>query len=96
VAHASHLGGLAFGFLYWRNGWRLEPLLDRIAPDRHRGKAGTARKPVILSFAPREPDLTERVDEVLKKISEQGSDSLTDEEREILSKASAKYRREKP
>lgn len=95
VAHASHLGGLAFGFLYWRSGWRLEPILDRIAPDRNCSKARTVRKPVILPLSPREPDLTERVDEVLKKISEQGSDSLSDEEREVLNRASAKYREEK-
>ena len=39
VAHASHLGGLAFGFLYWRFGWRLEPILDRIAPASLGGRA---------------------------------------------------------
>ena len=95
VAHASHLGGLAFGFLYWRFGWRLEPILDRVAPVRPLGKTRAFRKPVIQPFPPREPDLTDRVDEVLKKISEQGSDCLTDEDREILNKASAKYRGEK-
>jgi membrane associated rhomboid family serine protease len=95
VAHASHLGGLAFGFLYWRFGWRLEPILDRIAPAGHGRKAKVLRKPVVLQFAPRDDTLTDRVDEVLKKISEQGKDSLTDEEREILIKAGAKYRGEK-
>ncbi len=95
VAHASHLGGLAFGFLYWRFGWRLEPILDRIAPAGPGGKARAFRKPVILQSAPRDYELAERVDEVLKKISEQGTDSLTDEEREILTRASAKYRGEK-
>jgi membrane associated rhomboid family serine protease len=104
VAHGSHLGGLAFGFFYWRFGWRLEPVLDRIAPavagagTRIRARAGTPsrpgalRKPVILPIPPRDHELAERLDEVLKKISEQGKDSLTDEEREILIRASAKYR----
>jgi membrane associated rhomboid family serine protease len=95
VAHASHLGGLAFGFLYWRFGWRLEPILDRIAPAGHGRKARTLRKPVILPFAPHDDELKDRVDEVLKKISEQGADSLTDEEREVLNQASAKFRSEK-
>jgi membrane associated rhomboid family serine protease len=95
VAHASHLGGLAFGFLYWRFGWRLEPILDRIAPDRPGGGAGAFRKPVSLPRAPRDSELTERVDEVLKKISEQGANSLTDAERELLTRASAQYRGEK-
>ena len=29
VAHAAHLGGLVFGFLYYRNSWRLLPYWDR-------------------------------------------------------------------
>jgi hypothetical protein len=95
VAHASHLGGLAFGFLYWRFGWRLEPILDRIAPASPGGKSRAFRKPVILQSSPRDHNLTERVDEVLKKISERGANSLTDAERELLTKTAAKYRREK-
>jgi hypothetical protein len=94
VAHACHLGGLAFGFLYWRFGWKLEPLYDRV-----RGRAITTvrrapplKKAVILPFPQRDTDLTDRVDEILKKISEHGKDSLTDEERDILIEASAKYR----
>lgn len=94
VAHASHLGGLAFGFLYWRFGWRLEPIVQRVARVRRRVRTRAFGSPVILPFPRREVDLSERVDEILKKISEQGSDSLTDEEREILSKASARYRGE--
>ena len=82
VAHASHLGGLAFGFLYWRFGWRLEPLLDRVVPSRAVGKTRSrvVRDPVIHKFVPRDGDLTDRVDEILKKISEHGTDSLTDTE----------------
>jgi membrane associated rhomboid family serine protease len=92
VAHAGHLGGLAFGFAYWRFGWRLEPVLDRIWPAAPRRKAMPFREPAILPFPRRDDDLTERVDEILKKISEQGKDSLTEEERDILIQAGAKYR----
>ena len=94
VAHASHLGGLAFGFVYWRTGWRLEPLLDRVLPAGHRGKSKprVSREPVIHKFVPRDSDLTDRVDEVLKKISEQGTASLTEAERDLLIEAAAKYR----
>jgi membrane associated rhomboid family serine protease len=95
VAHASHLGGLAFGFLYWRFGWRLEPLLDRIAPAMPGSKAPVYRKPAVREFVPRDDELTERVDEVLKKISEQGPSSLTEEERDLLNRASARYRGER-
>jgi membrane associated rhomboid family serine protease len=91
VAHAAHLGGLAFGFLYWRSGVRLERVYDQIwRAARHR-KAAPLREPMILPFPQRE-DLADRVDEILKKISEQGKDSLTEEERDVLIRASAKYR----
>jgi membrane associated rhomboid family serine protease len=93
VAHASHLGGLAFGFLYWRFDWRLEPIYNRVrraAPTPSRSMP--RRRPIILRFPDQDDDLSERVDEILKKISEQGKDSLTEEERDILIEASAKYR----
>jgi membrane associated rhomboid family serine protease len=95
VAHASHLGGLAFGFLYWRFGWRFEPVLNRIWPDTPTRRAMPLRTPAILPFPRRDDDLAERVDEILKKISEQGTESLTDEERGILAEAGAKYRSRK-
>jgi membrane associated rhomboid family serine protease len=92
VAHASHLGGLAFGFLYWRSGCRLEPVLDRIRAVTPGAKPLKLREPVIRKFVPRDGELTERIDEILKKISEQGTGSLTEAERDALIEAAAKYR----
>jgi membrane associated rhomboid family serine protease len=95
VAHAGHLGGLAFGLLYWRLGLRLEaPFTRRIGRPRRKREPQPLEEPAILSFPRRDDrdDLAEQVDEVLRKISEQGRDSLTDEELAILQKASAKYR----
>jgi hypothetical protein len=92
VAHGSHLGGLAFGFLYWKSGRRLELLLDRVWPARPGGKATRFREPVIRKFVPRDGQVTQRVDEILKKISEEGTDSLTEAERDILIDAATKYR----
>lgn len=88
VAHAAHLGGLAFGFVYGWYGWRLEPLLDRVPglggsalrarvrPARRAGPAGSAGRGVS------------RLDEVLEKISRSGRDSLTEEEEAVLQTAS--------
>jgi membrane associated rhomboid family serine protease len=97
VAHASHLGGLAFGYSYWKSGYRLEPLLDRFAPERSGARSRRLRDPVIRKFVPRDdtPASTDRVDEVLKKISEHGMDSLSAAERDILIEAAEKYRGEK-
>jgi membrane associated rhomboid family serine protease len=100
VAHAGHLGGLAFGFLYWRFGWRLEPILHRIQSVTRRRKSMLSRKPAVLPFPRRGNDLDDlvdeilkqRVDEILKKISERGKESLTEAERDILIQAGAKYR----
>jgi membrane associated rhomboid family serine protease len=95
VAHAGHLGGLAFGAVYYRFGLRLETLIDRAAPrPRLRRRY---RQPAILPHpsikaAPERDELADRLDEVLQKISEQGTEGLTDAERQILMQASAKYR----
>ena len=87
VAHAGHLGGLAFGFLYYWYEWRLEPLLDRLPawhwPSRCR------QRPALCVYAepPREPDLEmNRVDQILRKITESGQVSLTDEEAQLFEK----------
>ena len=32
IAHAAHLGGLVFGFLYAKGQWRLSSLIDRLSP----------------------------------------------------------------
>ena len=42
-----------------------------------------------------DPSTEERVDEILKKINEQGRDSLTPQERRILEEASRKYQKAK-
>jgi membrane associated rhomboid family serine protease len=91
VAHAGHLGGLAFGFLYWRFGWRMEEILGRVPQVQRRRRAAVFREPVIVPF-PRGEELAVRVDEILKKISEQGKESLTAEELDILLRAGEKYR----
>jgi membrane associated rhomboid family serine protease len=92
IAHAGHLGGLAFGFVYYKTGVRLSAPFEREprpAPER-RPRAEAPRR----AEPPREA-LAEQVDEILKKISEQGKDSLTEKERAILHQASARYRAEK-
>jgi len=91
VAHACHLGGLAFGFVYWRFGMRLEGLLFHVPQVARRSRSTPFRQPVVLPF-PRGDASPDRVDDVLRKISEQGKDSLTEEELDILIQASEKYR----
>lgn len=121
VAHAAHLGGLAFGFFYWRQNLRLEPLWNRCqsllgrgaqqrSPSRPRWQptppATTTRwrwprwfgsRRNIRLFNPQEPDghLDGLVDKLLIKIHEQGEESLTDVERDLLRIAGDRYRSKK-
>jgi membrane associated rhomboid family serine protease len=102
TAHAAHLGGAAFGFLYFRNGWRLSPLWNSLpivgqhgpwqpqaAPKRRSTNLKVLKpdeEPVTLKLADRE------LDRVLDKINAEGRASLTDEEVQILENASRRLR----
>ncbi len=89
IAHAAHLGGLLFGFLYWKFQWRLSPLSGGMKMPRIRRPRV---KPSIRIYEPSKEELDERVDALLAKIQEQGEASLTDKEREFLKKASQQYK----
>jgi membrane associated rhomboid family serine protease len=89
VAFTAHLGGALFGLLYYQSGLRIERLLpsssmiERLQP-----------KPKLKVHDPESAEETEQVvDEILKKIQEQGRDSLTRRERNILEEASREYQK---
>ena len=89
VAFAAHLAGAACGLVYYY----FRVTLFSVLPTSWLG-AGMQRlkrRPQLRIHDPEGPDdgdLEERVDHILAKIHEQGSDSLTSEERRILQKAS--------
>ncbi len=93
VAHAAHLGGLAFGYAYWRFGLRLENYWARLRRLRMPRWFGSRRH--IHFYEPPQEEtqdsLNVLVDKILQKIHEQGDDSLTDVERDVLKMASEKY-----
>jgi membrane associated rhomboid family serine protease len=98
VASAAHLGGLLFGYLYFRLGWRLSRWL--VAPARPRAKPklrlyDPEPEPPRPTSARRLADehLEAQVDAILEKIARVGMAGLTDSEREILQKASDEIRR---
>ncbi|MCA9084634.1 MAG: rhomboid family intramembrane serine protease [Planctomycetaceae bacterium] len=93
VAHAAHLGGLAFGYVYAQRSLRISPLIDRWLvwwKGRRRGfrVVGTDADRIRR----REDELTEQMDALLKKISEQGEASLTNSERRTLERVSRELR----
>ena len=99
VAHAAHLGGLAFGFLYHHFGLRFDRSWDvfkrlRAPRMRMRKPPESIRlyEPSTDNFTPRSENLETKVDAILAKIQAHGEASLTDQEREILRMASQQYK----
>jgi membrane associated rhomboid family serine protease len=84
IAHAAHLGGALFGFLYVHFHWRLSSLGEGMTMPRWRRKPRLR----IVRVDERRPEPAaspnSRLDEVLAKISRSGQGSLTEEERAIL------------
>jgi membrane associated rhomboid family serine protease len=99
TAHWAHLGGAAFGFLYYRNGWnlfRLWPRKLQLRMPRRGPKLRVHREEREEDEAPADDYMTtrrlqQRVDQLLEKISVSGESSLTEEEREFLAEASRRY-----
>ena len=92
IAHAGHLGGLAFGLAYWKFDWNLEKSFSRLPTFRLRGP----KLRVVGNRPPRRCDddvLEAQLDEVLRKLHESGEESLTDLERIVLERASERYKR---
>jgi membrane associated rhomboid family serine protease len=99
VAHVVHLAGYAFGWLYYQQSWRLatgwNQLTDRLSLRWRRATHGRNLK-VYRPELEREPepvDLDAEVDRILAKITATGSESLSDRERALLTRASERYKK---
>ena len=92
VANAAHLGGAAFGFLYWRYGLRLEDLWNRVTHLRYRVRLNRSVRLYQPRSKSKRNDLDALVDEILQKVHEQGESSLTDVERKVLRTAANRYK----
>lgn len=90
IACTAHLGGALFAVLYFRFGWKISPWIpsDWSLPRPRKGPKLRIHEP-----SKKESALDQQVDALLKKIKEQGQDSLTASERRTLEKASREYRR---
>ena len=102
VAHAAHLGGLAFGFFYWNQRLKLAPMVDAIKGIDLR-KTFRRRRDLKLHtqdtdlIPPTDPETAEQqqLDELLIKISREGRENLSVEELVLLNQASERLRRRK-
>ena len=92
VAFTAHLAGALYGLYFYKLGWN--PGLWIIDWG---GRLSLKSKPKLRvhrpSDEPREDPLSEQLDAILRKINEQGQDSLTARERKLLEQASRKYQK---
>lgn len=98
VAHAAHLAGLLFGFLYYRGRWRLDGAWSALTSGwslRWRRMTVGRKFKVYSPPAESKPsiDLEAELDRILAKIHEHGTGSLTAQEERILAEASERAKR---
>lgn len=91
VAHVAHLGGVAFGAVYYYAGFNL----GRLIPRRFSLPSWKLKPKLRIhdEAEDRAPDLNQQVDQILEKISREGESSLTKSERRTLEEASRRYQR---
>ena len=93
IAHAAHLGGLIFGFVYYRKRIYLEGIWDRLAsrfrrPRKAPPPAPKPRpQPAPQAYEPRSAQ-EEEMDRLLEKVFDHGLESLSEKEREFLASMS--------
>ena len=95
VAHAAHLGGVAFGYLYHRFGLRLDRVWDtlkRLQVPRIRSRKRPESVRLYDPSVERSENLDVKVDAILEKIQAHGEASLTEQERDVLRMASQRYK----
>ncbi len=109
VAVSAHLGGAAFGFLYYRFHWRLTDWLPSLSGLRTRrvrprlrlyqeeegepSPAGVAARRPAPQASPADEQLEAQMDAILEKIPRVGMEGLTPHERELLLRASEAIKR---
>jgi hypothetical protein len=98
VAYAAHLGGALLAALYYRFSWNFGRWLpESVTLPKLGGGTGFGRKPKLRVHQPpteEQPRSMEaEVDRLLAKITESGYDSLSEEEKRTLEKASSRYQR---
>lgn len=93
TASSCHLGGVLFGFLYFKWHMNLSRWWDRIAGRVMNRRRNPGRLKVYAPSTQPETSLDEQVDAILEKISQHGEASLTARERNILTQASRQLRK---
>ncbi len=91
IAHSAHLGGLLWGYLFWRFGAQVEAwLASRHAAGPTSGPRPSRHEDVFREAQEDSIEDSRRLDAILDKIHREGLQSLTWGERRFLKKMSRK------
>jgi len=93
VAHAAHLGGVVYGYLYFKTRWNPLRLLQ--VPNWKMVKRSVGMGPklrVVRDEQSEEQAFRDQVDRILEKIQKEGEASLSRKERNILIEASKRFK----
>jgi membrane associated rhomboid family serine protease len=104
TAVAAHLGGALFAGVYYKLQWRLTSWLPQLRSWRrqlfrprlrvyHEDEARTPVRVPAATVPPEDEQLEAKMDAILEKISRFGKENLTENERQLLIRASEIYRR---
>jgi membrane associated rhomboid family serine protease len=93
IAHAAHLGGALAGWLFYRTHFTLFSLLPTHWLSKLRRSPRSRMRVVRPDNVPEEESLEAEVDRILAKISQQGTESLTQAEIRTLEAASRRAQR---
>ncbi len=93
VAHAAHLAGALFGWIFYRTHFTLFSLLPTHWLSKLRRSPRARMRVVRPDDVPEEESLEAEVDRILAKISQQGTESLTQAEIRTLEAASRRAQR---
>jgi membrane associated rhomboid family serine protease len=83
IAHFTHLGGAAIGYLYLKQDWRLSFLRRIVSQWRLKRRVQVASKQNRRSIG-----LMDEVDRILDRINEVGYENISEKEKKVLENAS--------
>ncbi len=93
IANAAHLGGVAYGYLYYKTLWN--PLRSWSLPSWRSVKRSVGLGPrlrVVRDEGEKDQAFRDEVDTILEKIQREGEASLTKRERKVLIEASKRFK----
>jgi membrane associated rhomboid family serine protease len=90
ISFTTHLGGAVFGFIYFRYSGSVASYWEKW---KRRRQTTLGKKAAASSRQAKEA--MEDIDVILKKISREGMDSLTESEKKVLNRASEAKRKQK-